>query len=204
MIQSTAHPSQQASHKPRPQKRSADKQRLAQVKIVRDPGKSIKDFPDKDGDWWFFRVEHLNSGRDPWTINCREWQRSWVIQQQESNMQLQEGFHFNLIKNAVQVENGWETRHVLDEQFCLAEPEPEEMPMHWAQPGNEVAVDQSQLQVDPPEVTDPVARETLRRYDILRLCWEAAGIKPTEEQKAEAMRTLNAGVLIDFAMGRIK
>ena len=75
--------------------------------------------------------------------------------------------------------------------------------MTWDQPGNEVAVDQSQVQVDPPEVTDPVAVETLRRYDILRLCWEAADIKPTEEQKAEAMRTLNAGVLIDFAMGRL-
>ena len=204
MIQSTAHPSQQASHKPRPQKRSADKQRLAQVKIVRDPGKSIKDFPDKDGDWWFFRVEHLNSGRDPWTINCREWQRSWVLQQQESNMQLQEGFHFNLIKNAVQVENGWETRHVLDGQFCLAEPEPEEMPMRWAQPGNEVPVVPQQAQVDPPEINDPVVNETLRRWDMLNVCCKAAGIEIPPEQKAKSMRALMSGTLIDQAMGRLR
>ena len=177
-IQSTAPP--QARHKPRAQKRSADKQRLAQVKIVRDPGKSIKDFPDKDGDWWFFRVEHLNSGRDPWTINCREWQRSWVLQQQESNMQLQEGFHFSLIKNAVQVENGWETRHVLDEQFCLAEPEPEEMPMHWAQPGNEVPV----VQDEPPKVP-PADPEVMRRMNTwFRVCAEC-GVEPSPDRIAE-------------------
>ncbi len=72
--------------------------------------------------------------------------------------------------------------------------------MAWSQAGNEVPV----IQDDPPEVTDPVARETLRRYDILCQCWLAAGIEPTEEQRAEAMRTINAGVLIDSAMGRIK
>ena len=177
-IQSTAPP--QARHKPRAQKRSADKQRLAQVKIVRDPGKSIKDFPDKDGDWWFFRVEHLNSGRDPWTINCREWQRSWVLQQQESNMQLQEGFHFSLIKNAVQVENGWETRHVLDEQFCLAEPEPEEMPMHWAQPGNEVPV----VQNEPPKVP-PADPEVMRRMDIWLRVLAECGVEPSHDRIAE-------------------
>jgi hypothetical protein len=177
-IESTAPP--QARHKPRAQKRSADKQRLAQVKIVRDPGKSIKDFPDKDGDWWFFRVEHLNSGRDPWTINCRKWQRSWVLQQQESNMQLQEGFHFSLIKNAVQVENGWETRHVLDEQFCLAEPEPEEMPMHWAQPGNEVPV----VQDEPPKVP-PADPEVMRRMDAWFRVLAECGVEPSPDRIAE-------------------
>ena len=188
-IQSTAPP--QARHKPRAQKRSADKQRLAQVKIVRDPGKSIKDFPDKDGDWWFFRVEHLNSGRDPWTINCREWQRSWVLQQQESNMQLQEGFHFSLIKNAVQVENGWETRHVLDEQFCLAEPEPEEMPMHWAQPGNEVPV----VQDEPPKVP-PADPEVMRRMNTwFRVCAEC-GVEPSPDRIAETAAGFTTSVEI--------
>ena len=116
----------------------------------------------------------------------------------ESNVQLTEGFHFS--SRRMKCENGYETRDVLDEQFYLDEPEPEQdPPMHWAKPGNEVPV----AQVDPPEVTDPVARETLRRYDILCKCWEAAGIEPTEEQRAEAMRTINAGVLIDFAMGRL-
>ena len=200
-IQSTAPP--QARHKPRAQKRSADKQRLAQVKIVSDPGKSIKDFPDKDGDWYFFRVEHLNSGRKQWTINCRKWQISWVLEQQEANVQLQEGFHFNLVENAVQVENGWDTRHVLDKQFCLAEPEPEEEPM-WYTAGNEVPVVPQQAQVDPPEITDPVIDETLRRWDMLNVCCQAAGIEMPPEQKAESMRALMSGTLIDHAMGRLK
>ncbi len=119
-------------------------------------------------------------------------------------MQLQEGFHFKRIKNAVQVDNGWETRHVLDEQFCLAEPEPEEMPMRWSQPGNEVAVDQSQFRADPPEINDPVVNETLRRWDMLNVCCEAAGIEMPPEQKAKSMRALMSGTLIDQAMGRLK
>ena len=53
-------------------------------------------------------------------------------------------------------------------------------------------------------VTDPIVVETLRRYDILRQCWEAAELKPSPDQLVEAMRTLNAGALIDSAMGRIK
>ena len=206
MIQSTAHPSQQASHKPRPQKRSADKQRLAQVKIVRDPGKSIKDFPDKDGDWWFFRVEHLNSGRDPWTINCREYQKSWVKEAMESNTLLQKGLHFHYEKIATP--NGpsshrW--RYVLDKDFHLEEPEPDEdLPMTWDQPGNEVAVDQSHFRADPPEINDPVVNETLRRWDMLNVCCKAAGIEIPPEQKAKSMRALMSGTLIDQAMGRLR
>ena len=94
----------------------------------------------------------------------------------------------------MKTENGYQTRAILDEQFYLDEPEPEEdEPMHWAKPGNEVAV----AQVDPPVVTNPIVVETLRRYDTLRQCWEAAGLKPTPDQLVEAMRTLNAGALID-------
>ena len=191
-IESTAPP--QARHKPRaPQKRTKKEQPAAVIKIVSEPARS------RDEGWFYFWGEHVNTGRKDWSIICKEDQASWVIEQKESNVQLTEGFHFSDKK--FKTENGYETRAILDEQFYLDEPEPEEdEPMHWAKPGNEVAV----AQVDPPEVTDPVAVETLRRYDILRLCWEAADIKPTEEQKAEAMRTLNAGVLIDFAMGRIK
>ena len=206
-IESTAHP--QARHKPRAQKRSKtteqqpDKEAL--LLIDSEPAES------SDGDDWFYfwyKVpgQKQNANGSGKTINCREYQISWVKEAMESNTLLQKGLHFHYEKIATP--NGpsshrW--RYVLDKHFYLEEPEPDEdLPMTWDQPGNEVAVDQSQLQVDPPEVTDPVARETLRRYDILRLCWEAAGIKPTEEQKAEAMRTLNAGVLIDFAMGRIK
>ena len=69
--------------------------------------------------------------------------------------------------------------------------------MAWDEPGNEVPVAQDQAQVDPPVVTNPIVAETLRRYDNLRQCWAAAGIKPDPDQLVEAMRTLNAGVLID-------
>lgn len=190
-IESTAPP--QARHKPRaPQKRIKKEQPAAVIKIVSEPA------PSRDEGWFYFWGEHVNTGRKDWSIICKEDQVSWVIEQKESNVQLTEGFHFS--DQRFKTENGYETRAILDEQFYLDEPEPEEEPpMAWSQAGNEVPV----IQDDPPEVTDPVARETLRRYDILCKCWEAAGIEPTEEQRAEAMRTINAGVLIDFAMGRL-
>ena len=138
---STAHTTQARRTPPRPQeKKSPSNKRFAQVKIVSEPGKSITDFPDEGGDWYFFRVDHVNSNSKQWTINCREWQISWVIEQQECNVQLCEGLHFHYVKGAVQVENGWEPRHVLDKDFHLLEPEPEEPPMTWSQPGQEVPV----------------------------------------------------------------
>ena len=138
---STAHTTQARRTPPRPQeKKSPSNKRFAQVKIVSEPGKSITDFPDEGGDWYFFRVDHVNSNSKQWTINCRKWQISWVIEQQECNVQLCEGLHFHYVKSAVQVENGWEPRHVLDKDFHLLEPEPEEPPMTWSQPGQEVPV----------------------------------------------------------------
>ena len=138
---STAHTTQARRTPPRPQeKKSPSNKRFAQVKIVSEPGKSITDFPDEGGDWYFFRVDHVNSNSKQWTINCRKWQISWVIEQQECNVQLCEGLHFHYVKGAVQVENGWEPRHVLDKDFHLLEPEPEEPPMTWSQPGQEVPV----------------------------------------------------------------
>ena len=185
-IESTAPP--QARHKPRaPQKRVKKEFPAAVVKIVKEPVPS-----KKDEGWHYFWGEHINTGRKDWSILCKEDQVSWVLEQMESNVQLTEGFHF--CDQRVKTENGYETRAILDEQFYLDEPEPEEdEPMHWAKPGNEVAV----AQVDPPVVTNPIVVETLRRYDTLRQCWEAAGLKPTPDQLVEAMRTLNAGALID-------
>ena len=185
-IESTAPP--QARHKPRaPQKRVKKEFPAAVVKIVKEPAPS-----KKDEGWHYFWGEHINTGRKDWSILCKEDQVSWVLEQMESNVQLTEGFHF--CDQRVKTENGYETRAILDEQFYLDEPEPEEdEPMHWAKPGNEVAV----AQVDPPVVTNPIVVETLRRYDILRQCWAAAELKPDTDQLVEAMRTLNAGVLID-------
>ena len=176
----------QARHKPRaPQKRVKKEYPAAVVKIVKEPVPS-----KKDEGWHYFWGEHINTDRKDWSILCKEDQVSWVLEQMESNVQLTEGFHFT--GQRVKTDNGYETRDILDEQFYLDEPEEDE-PMHWAKPGNEVAV----AQVDPPVVTNPIVVETLRRYDILRQCWEAAELKPSPDQLVEAMRTLNAGVLID-------
>ena len=178
----------QARHKPRaPQKRVKKEYPAAVVKIVKEPVPS-----KKDEGWHYFWGEHINTDRKDWSILCKEDQVSWVLEQMESNVQLTEGFHFT--GQRVKTDNGYETRDILDEQFYLEEPEPDEdEPMYWAKPGNEVAV----AQVDPPVVTNPIVVETLRRYDILRQCWAAAELKPDTDQLVEAMRTLNAGVLID-------
>ena len=199
-IESTAPP--QARHKPRAQKRSKtteqqpDKEAL--LLIDSEPAES------SDGDDWYYfwykiPGQKQNANGSGKTINCREFQVSWVKEAMESNTLLQKGLHFHYEKIATP--NGpsshrW--RYVLDEDFRLEEPEPDDdLPMTWDQPGNEVPVDQSQVQVDPPVVTNPIVVETLRRYDTLRQCWEAAGLKPSPDQLVEAMRTLNAGVLID-------
>ena len=199
-IESTAPP--QARHKPRAQKRSKtteqqpDKEAL--LLIDSEPAES------SDGDDWYYfwykiPGQKQNANGSGKTINCREFQVSWVKEAMESNTLLQKGLHFHYEKIATP--NGpsshrW--RYVLDEDFRLEEPEPDDdLPMTWDQPGNEVPVDQSQVQVDPPVVTNPIVVETLRRYDILRQCWESAGLKPSPDQLVEAMRTLNAGVLID-------
>ena len=178
----------QARHKPRAQQKRVKKEfPAAVVKIVKEPVPS-----KKDEGWHYFWGEHINTSRKDWSILCKEDQVSWVLEQMESNVQLTEGFHFS--GQRVKTDNGYETRDILDEQFYLDEPEPEDdEPMHWAKPGNEVAV----AQADPPVVTNPIVVETLRRYDILRQCWAAAELEPDADQLVEAMRTLNAGVLID-------
>lgn len=192
-IESTAPP--QARHKPRaPQKRVKKEYPAAVIKIVKEPVPS-----KKDEGWHYFWGQHINTERKDWSILCTEDQVSWVLEQMESNVQLTEGFHF--CDKRVKTENGYETRAILDEQFYLDEPEPDEdEPMYWAKPGNEVAV----AQVDPPVVTDPVINETLRRWDMLNVCCKAAEIEMTPEQKAESMRALMSGTLIDHAMGRLK
>ena len=206
-IESTAPP--QARHKPRAQKRSKtteqqpDKEAL--LLIDSEPALST------DGDDWYYfwyKVpgQKQNANSNGKTINCRKFQVSWVKEAMESNTLLQKGLHFDYEKIATP--NGpsshrW--RYVLDKHFHLEEPEPDEdLPMTWDQPGNEVAVDQSQLQVDPPEVTDPVVNETLRRWDMLNVCCKAAEIEMTPEQKAESLRALLSGTLIDNAMGRLR
>ena len=190
-------PQPQARHKPRAAKKTKKDYPLAQVLIDTEPAES-----EKDPGWYYFKVKHLNSDRHNWAVLCREDQASWVSAQKRDNMQLLEGTHF--ADGKIQTDNGLLTRSVLDEGIYLEEPEPEEDPMHWAMSGNEVAVDQSQLQADPPEITDPVIDETLRRWDMFNVCCKAAEIVIPPEQKAESLRALFSGALIDDAMGRLK
>ena len=145
-IESTAPP--QARHKPRaPQKRVKKEFPAAVVKIVKEPVPS-----KKDEGWHYFWGEHVNTGRHDWSILCKEDQVSWVIEQMESNVQLTEGFHF--ADQRVKTENGYETRAILDEQFYLDEPEPEEEPpMTW----QEVPV------VPQPDAEIPADPEVMRR-----------------------------------------
>ena len=207
-IESTAPP--QARHKPRAQKRSKtteqqpDKEAL--LLIDSEPAES------SDGDDWFYfwykvpgqKQNAKGSGK---TINCREHQISWVKEAYETNTLLERGVHF--VGKYIDTPGGpgaQRFRFVLKDDCCLPdESEPDEdLPMTWDQPGNEVAVDQSQLQADPPEITDPVVNETLRRWDMFNVCCKAAEIVIPPEQKAESLRALFSGALIDDAMGRLK
>ena len=119
----------QARHKPTPQKRLRKEPRLQEpaiVKIASEPAES-----KQDEGWFYFWAEHVNSKRKDWSILCREEQVSWVIEQMECNVQLTEGFHFTDEK--FKTENGYETRSILDKQFCLedSEPDEEDEPITW-------------------------------------------------------------------------
>ena len=59
------------------------------------------------------------------------------------------------------------------------------------------------MQADPPEITDPVIDETLRRWDMLNVCCKAAGIEMTSK-KPNRLRALFSGAPIDDAMGRLR
>ena len=167
-IESTAPP--QARHKPRaPQKRVKKEFPAAVVKIVKEPVPS-----KKDEGWHYFWGEHVNTGRHDWSILCKEDQVSWVIEQMESNVQLTEGFHF--ADQRVKTENGYETRAILDEQFYLDEPEPEEEPpMTW----QEVPV------VPQPDAEIPADPEVMRRMDTWFRVLAECGVEASPDRIAE-------------------
>ena len=180
MIESTV---KTARHKPTPKRSKKEPPIPAIVKIVGEPSLS-----KLDEGWYFFWTEHLNSKRKDWSILCTEEQIDWVVEQMEDNVQLIEGTHF--ADKRMRTEDGYVTRSVLAEEFQADEPAPEENPMTW-QEFAPVA------QTPQKPVTDPIALETLRRYRIWIACCQAVGIKPTEAQCCEAMRTFESGAIID-------
>ena len=194
-IQSTAHTTQARHTPPRSQeKRSPKEQPKAQIQIESEPVESTKD-PGKH----YFWAKHLNTKRKDWAILCEKDQVSWVIQQRQDNLQLIEGTHF--ADTRIKTEDGWITRSVLSDEFYLDEPEPEEEPMSWSQPGQEIPV-----VVQPPQAlidvqTDAIAVETLRRFNRFRCCCTAAGLKPTPSELITAMQVNHSSVCIDASKG---
>ena len=167
-IQSTAHTTQ-ARHKPQrsQEKRSPKEQPKAQIQIESEPVPSTK-----DPGWHYFWGKHLNTKRKDWAILCREDQASWVIQQQQDNLQLIEGLHF--ADTRIKTEDGYATRSILSDEFYLDEPEPEEEPMSWSQPGQEVPI---VVQPQAPNQIVALASEHMTNWLTLRQTYqEFAGI----------------------------
>ena len=141
---STAHTTQARRTPPRSQEKRSSKEQQpdneALLIIDSEPE------PSTDGpDWYYFWYkvpgQKNNANGSGKTINCREFQVSWVIEAMETNTLLQKGLHFHF--EQIDTPNGpastrW--RYVLDKDFHLLEPEPEEPPMTWSQPGQEVPV----------------------------------------------------------------
>ena len=177
----------QARHKPTPKRSKKETPIPAIVTIESEP-----ELSKIDEGWYYFWAKHQNSKRKDWSILCEEHQVSWVIEQKQNKVQLIEGTHFS--DQRVQTEDGKVTRSILSDDFFNEEPVEDDDPMTW----QEVPV----VAQDPEPIKDPVAIHTLKRYDILCLCWDAAGVTPSEEQRAEAIRTLNAGVLIECKQRR--
>ena len=162
-IQSTAHTTQ-ARHKPQrsQEKRPPKEQPKAQIQIESEPVPSTK-----DPGWHYFWAKHLNTKRKDWAILCEKDQASWVIQQKQDNLQLVEGTHF--ADEQIQTEDGWITRSVLSNEFYLDEPEPEEPPMTWSQPGQEVPV---VVQPQAPNQIVALASETIANWLALRQTYQ--------------------------------
>ena len=162
-IQSTAHTTQ-ARHKPQrsQEKRPPKEQPKAQIQIESEPVPSTK-----DPGWHYFWAKHLNTKRKDWAILCEKDQASWVIQQKQDNLQLGEGTHF--ADEQIKTEDGWITRSVLSNEFYLDEPEPEEPPMTWSQPGQEVPV---VVQPQAPNQIVALASETIANWLALRQTYQ--------------------------------
>ena len=184
---STAHTTQARRTPPRSQeKRSSKEQPKAQIQIESEPVPSTK-----DPGWHYFWAKHLNTKRKDWAILCEEDQASWVIQQKQDNLQLVEGTHF--ADEQIKTEDGWITRSVLSNEFYLDEPEPEEPPMTWSQPGQEVPV---VVQPQAPNQIVALASEHMTNWLTLRQTYqEFAGIPNFDDIAFRAV--ISASISVD-------
>ena len=67
-------------HKPTPKRSKKEPPVPAIVKIVGEPSHS-----KLDEGWYFFWVEHQNTGRKDWSILCTAEQIDWVVEQMQDN-----------------------------------------------------------------------------------------------------------------------
>ena len=193
-IESTAPP--QARHKPRAQKRSktTEQQPDKEALLLIDSEPAIS----TDGDDWYYfwyKVpgQKQNANGSGKTINCKEFQISWVKEAMESNTLLQKGLHFHLVQIATPGGPGsHRKRYVLDKDFYIPEPEPDEdLPMAWDQPGNEVPV----VQDEPPKVP-PADPEVMRRMDTWFRVLAECGVEPSPDRIAETAAGFTTSVEI--------
>ena len=202
---STAHTTQARRTPPRSQEKRSSKEQQPDneaLLIIDSEPEQSNDGPDWYYFWYKVPGQKNNANGSGKTINCQKFQVSWVKEAMESNTLLEKGLHFDLEKIATPGgPSSHRYRYVLHEDFRLDEPEPEEPPMTWSQPGQEVPV-----VVQPPQAlidvqTDEIAVETLRRFNRFRCCCTAAGLKPTPSELIAAMQANHSSVCIDASKG---
>ena len=112
----------------------------------------------------------------------------------ESNTLLEKGLHFDLEKIATPGgPSSHRYRYVLHEDFRLDEPEPEEPPMTWSQPGQEVPVI---AQPQAPNQIVALASEHMTNWLILRQTYqEFAGIPNFDDIAFRAV--ISASISVD-------
>ena len=193
----------QARHKPAPKERSIEtKEDNEKILIIDSEPASSDDGPDWYYFWYKVPGQPKNANSKGKSINCRKHQVSWVKEAYESNTLLEKGTHF--VGKYIDTPGGpgsTRYRYVLKGDWFIPEPvgDEDDPPMHWQQPGNEIppVVESHDDDQDPEPITDPIALETLRRYEIWNVCCQAVEIDPTEAQRCEAMRTFESGAIID-------
>ena len=190
----------QARHKPAPRKRSNTKEQthstVETIQVDSEPALS------KDGDDWYYfwytepgKQDRGGSGK---SVNCRKFQISWVKEAYETRQLLHEGEHFT--RELIRTPNGPTAhckRFVLNGNYYIEEPIPDDdIPITHSDAFTTLPIVQDDDQ-DPEPISDPIALETLRRYEIWNACCQAVEIEPTEAQRCEAMRTFESGAIID-------
>lgn len=197
-IQSTKSTTQARPTPPRSQeKRSKTTEQKADneaLLIIDSEPEASTDGPDWYYFWYKVPGQRDNAKGSGKTINCQEFQISWVIEAMETNTLLEKGLHFDLEKIATPSgPSSHRFRYVLHADFRLDEPEPEEPPMTWSQPGHEVPV---VVQPQAPNQIVALASEHMTNWLTLRQTYqEFAGIPNFDDIAFRAV--ISASISVD-------